>query len=1539
MLEIDFRGSYSGGKTLIIQIFYKSILKECFFHNVLDGRYELHLYSYETGLNEDINFFIDFNNGIRRINGHFSAITGKDGKEYSDNVINEDNMVLLTLKNSNDKIGLLMFESSSDIISFDKYLVNSDYIEVGKNGPFHYEKENGTNKYFALQYESGKAYVIPYINRIYHCGKLINDKKRVHFGDIISCNKLKMIYLGNILAVNNPDKKLRCDLQIYEYKENKIVPAAGNMFDLGDEEDYFSRSPRITHRLITENIDIDPPTNKKENKERPLLYTIGPSLTMSMAMIVSVVFMIRANSGGRSMIPSAMMAVSMFMGAVLWPVLSRRYTRNQIEKEERIRTEKYKAYIDNIDKDLAEKAEYNRKVYDEVFPSLESLLNGALKNDSILWNHTPFDEGFLDIRIGKGIRKFTVGINIPKERFTIEDDPLKSYASVIQEKYKYLSDVPISLSLEDAGMIGIIGDKNRQADLVKTIILRISVTHSYDEVKIALLFDKKENKYWNFVKRLPHCWSKGKKNRLIANDKNGSYFVLNVLREIYEERLTADKKEKFTPHYIIFINDSLLIGNDSNIKSFIDEAWKYGMTFVLSYDSIAKLPSVCRNIVQLSQNECTVYDKNDNSGKMMTFIPDISVGTNADKISEILASIKINEIAEETMIPERLSFLGLYKAKSIDELIIPRRWKESQAFKTLEAPIGIGSGDEIFSLNIHEKYHGPHGLIAGTTGSGKSEFIQSFILSLAINYHPYDVGFVLIDYKGGGMANAFVNLPHVVGTITNLEGNQIKRSLVSLQSELKRRQAIFKEYGVNHIDQYQIKYKKGEGGVPLPHLIIISDEFAELKTQEPEFMAELISTARIGRSLGVHLILATQKPSGVVNDQIWSNTRFRVCLKVADRQDSKEMLKRDDAASITLPGRGFVQVGNDEIFKQIQSGYSGEKYDADNAVGDDGLSVVCLDLQGNELYRINNDKGKNDGEDTQLSVIVDYIHNYSKAQNIEPLSLWLPPLPKVLFIKDIDKNQGGFNGKDWLRCEDWLKVVIGIYDEPEKQYQGIVTVDFGENGHLLLYGAPGTGKTTFFQTLIYTLANRYSPEIVNMYIMDFGSRSLSYCKELPHVGDVIFSDDESKIDKLFQRIDKELSERKKLFAEYGVGNLKSYTQASEKAIPAIILFIDNYSAFMELYKEYETSLVKLSREGGNYGIYLAFNCVSVNAVKRRVSENIKAVYTLQLNDKYDYVNVVGQTNGVFPENVKGRGLVNAGDVFEFQTALAVCETNEAERVKHIREDFKKMAENWNGYTPDNLPVIPEDMDIESVILNDDYISAINSGKIPLGYDTEDISLIALSFDDNYVFDVLGDNETGKSTILANIIRTNESREVWLVDSKEQSVKTLNKGREIQHYASNDAEFSEFMKDFTMEMSKRHNEFKEYSGELSKSEFMKRYNEIICIIDDFDYFFKMSTETHIAIFQKILEVSEDSRINIFVGFNSRAVNKYRSQGFDKIFRNESGIVLGNIDNLTFFNINVPYTVKNKYEAAQGKGFYVDCGEYRPFKAPFIKAEGK
>jgi S-DNA-T family DNA segregation ATPase FtsK/SpoIIIE len=204
-------------------------------------------------------------------------------------------------------------------------------------------------------------------------------------------------------------------------------------------------------------------------------------------------------------------------------------------------------------------------------------------------------------------------------------------------------------------------------------------------------------------------------------------------------------------------------------------------------------------------------------------------------------------------------------------------------------------------LDLHEKFHGPHGLVAGTTGSGKSEFIITYILSMSMNYSPDDVAFILIDYKGGGLAFAFENkltgvkLPHLAGTITNLDKSEMNRTLVSIDSEVKRRQAEFNKardlLGESTIDiyKYQRFYHEGKLKEPIPHLFIISDEFAELKSQQPEFMDNLISVARIGRSLGVHLILATQKPSGVVNDQIWSNTKFRVCLKVADTGDSNEM--------------------------------------------------------------------------------------------------------------------------------------------------------------------------------------------------------------------------------------------------------------------------------------------------------------------------------------------------------------------------------------------------------------------------------------------------------------------------------------------------------------------------------------------------------------------------------------------------------------------------------------------------------------------------
>lgn len=268
--------------------------------------------------------------------------------------------------------------------------------------------------------------------------------------------------------------------------------------------------------------------------------------------------------------------------------------------------------------------------------------------------------------------------------------------------------------------------------------------------------------------------------------------------------------------------------------------------------------------------------------------------------------------------------------------------------------------------------------MAGTTGSGKSEILQTYILSMATLFHPYEVGFMIIDFKGGGMVNQFEELPHLLGAITNIDGKAINRSLKSVKAELQKRQRLFADAEVNHIDKYIRKYQAGEVKDPLPHLIIIVDEFAELKAEQPEFMKELISAARIGRSLGVHLILATQKPAGQVNEQIWSNSRFKLCLKVQSKEDSNEVLKSPLAAEIKEPGRAYLQVGNNEIFELFQSAYSGAP-----AVSDDSnireFTIWQVPDAGKKapVYVQKKDKsGK--GSITQLDAIVKYVNEYAK---------------------------------------------------------------------------------------------------------------------------------------------------------------------------------------------------------------------------------------------------------------------------------------------------------------------------------------------------------------------------------------------------------------------------------------------------------------------------------------------------------------------------------------------------------------------------------
>ena len=331
-----------------------------------------------------------------------------------------------------------------------------------------------------------------------------------------------------------------------------------------------------------------------------------------------------------------------------------------------------------------------------------------------------------------------------------------------------------------------------------------------------------------------------------------------------------------------------------------------------------------------------------------------------------------------------------------------------------------------------KKHHGPHGLVAGTTGSGKSETLQTYMLSLAVNYSPDDIGFFIIDYKGGGMANLFKGLPHMIGQISNLSGNQVKRAMISIKSENRRRQRVFTEHGVNNINAYTKLYKNGEAAQPVPHLFIIVDEFAELKKEEPDFMQELISVAQVGRSLGVHMILATQKPNGTVDDNIWSNSKFRLCLRVQDKQDSNDMLHKPDAAYITQAGRCYLQVGNDEVYELFQSGFSGAVYDEHAAVGNTEIARIIgltgrVEMTGNTGKISQKKRAETAWMDTLIGCVEEGMRRTGIAlEECEDSANAMQQLSEAMYQalenRQIDYAQSKYNT---ARLQDFLKSVRG----------------------------------------------------------------------------------------------------------------------------------------------------------------------------------------------------------------------------------------------------------------------------------------------------------------------------------------------------------------------------------------------------------------------------------------------------------------------------------------------------------------------------------
>lgn len=663
--------------------------------------------------------------------------------------------------------------------------------------------------------------------------------------------------------------------------------------------------------------------------------------------------------------------------------------------------------------------------------------------------------------------------------------------------------------------------------------------------------------------------------------------------------------------------------------------------------------------------------------------------------------------------------------------------------------------------------------MAGTTGSGKSEIVQSYILSLAVNFHPYEVGFLLIDYKGGGMANLFKNLPHLLGTITNLDGAESHRAMVSIKSELARRQRVFNEYGVNHINGYHKLYQLGKAREPIPHLFLISDEFAELKKEQPEFMKELVSTARIGRSLGIHLILATQKPSGVVDDQIWTNSKFKLCLKVQNEADSREMLKTPDAASIVQPGRAYLQVGNNEIYELFQSAFSGASYhdEQEREEGDQRVYLVNRIGQG---QLINQDLGgsleSNRIHKTQLDVVVGYVKNeFLKTKLPKVKSPWLPPLQPIMVSPLFERITDSAIHKELN-----LNIPVGIEDIPEEQKQIEYQIQFLKQGHVIFFASSGYGKTVFLETLLLGLCALNSVKNLHAYLLDFGNNALLPLKALPHVADYITYDNLEKQQKLMALLFKEMKQRKQLMADAMAQNFEIYNQMAEQPLPAIVLFIDNYDVVKELEMD-ENFFVQLARDGVNLGIYLAITASRSSVVKYALMNQIKTKIAGYNYEPTEPRNIVGRSEYVLPE-IKGRVLVKDENVNMMQIYTPVPYSSGLEYNQNLQELIGKIAGSSTEEKAVGIPVLPEQFRV-GMLKN---YGAAEPADVYLGLEKQRVYRIGIQTTDT-PFLIIGPVRSGKSnTVRMMLQQMLHFERIYVFDAKTYELQDMQKYENVMY---------------------------------------------------------------------------------------------------------------------------------------------------------------
>ena len=1175
-----------------------------------------------------------------------------------------------------------------------------------------------------------KQVQLDYKNGFWKCTNL-NDKVPIYINkkrdnssyidsfDSLFIMGLKITFVGNKIivsfipsSVNIKSGKLLEDKKIVAVADNdskEIVKEYYSMYD------YFYKSPIFKKKYDEYRAVITPPEAKEKNIGNNIISEIVPSALMSITSLVSLYFTINArayydNTAAaaaqykETLVTSTLMCVIMLFTGIAWPLIEHCASKIRRFISARVRVINYKRYLKRKDKEFKEIIDEEKNVLFFNNLSLNECQEAIKLKNANLFGRNIESDSFLNIKCGEGKVKSSIIVDYQKPDMIVQNDRLFDEIDHLIEKYRYIDDASFVFNLKNTSL-AIIDPNKDTVNFLNSLILQLITLHDYNNLKLVVLTH--DGSSLNAIRNLNHLWNNEKTFRYYATNLHEAENISTELMRIINNNMSDEKTKDraMIETYYVIISDciedykSLKVINTILKNNKMKDNPNNCMSLLMFTDRVTNIPNGCEFFINYNDEVCSFFNSEMDEKNITKFKPNILNETIdfygcVENLCNIPIKVNIDNSVSSGTLPTKLGFLEMYGVGKIEQLNIIEKWKNAPIASSLAAPVGVDSNNNTIVLDLHEKKHGPHGLIAGMTGSGKSEFIITYILSLAINYSPEEVQFVLIDYKGGGLAGAFENkrngikLPHLVGTITNLDKAEMNRTLVSIKSELQRRQKVFNQVkdqlntGSIDIYKYQVLVRDGALSEPMSHLFIICDEFAELKAQQPEFMDELVSAARIGRSLGIHLILSTQKPAGVVDDQIWSNSKFKVCCKVQTTDDSQEMLKKPDAAFLKESGRFYLQVGYDEYYILGQSGYSGVHYNpSEIVVSNIDNSISFIDNNG-DVYRnsvqkvetLEEDKKSNLGE--ELINILRYIIKVAEANGYSYNQLWLDNVPKKLLYGNLIKKYKDIKANSFI-----IDPIIGEFDDPENQSQGCVTLPITGAGNTFIVGNSGSGKSTLLQTILFSSIINHSTQEVNFYVLDFGSEKFNNFLNAPQVGDILRLGDREKVRYFFYMIDSELKKRQKYYSKNG-GDYALDIENNRAPFPNIVVLLYGMESFKDNFDViYDSLFSTITRSCSKVGIEFIVTCASISEINPQIENNFKQKVLLQLTDESDYSYAFKGAR--VPANNPGRGIILHNDVpVEFQVSL-ICDQEKQ------KEYLDSVFVQLNSVMKDKISQVPE----------------------------------------------------------------------------------------------------------------------------------------------------------------------------------------------------------------------------------------------------------